>query len=434
MEIYAYWLDGDHLRLSGWVPQDESLSVMLKIQAMLGHTVVLSDIQLIDSPVVQTLFASEDFRAFVRGCPGFLRCTTGAPAGSDPFTLVTTGLHRALEPGWLSSSFDSPEPLTRLSQAVLERGDANPGPLFARGTELGRRYEEGGATRHRLQAVAWTLHHFSREAGVPLGTSAVARPSSYCDVLREVAELPGLPSRDYAPVARTLQYLETHLGEADRHRRSLLIAHLDATDPPHRAAMRNTATQAWNAAVQRTLGTDGASPRSLPEAADVGLYLGRPTDALFESAGPVPAPSAGHGLTSADLAAVGTLGWQDIGKIHQDDAVAHRRDGFQQALRVGDAAAADDALAALLRTVKGRLPAGGAGPRQLLWAAAEAGLGLAGSGLALGAGEAVGMAAPALAFGLAAERLLRGGRRRSHIVNTLMKAGRGGAWVRRGGA
>ncbi|MFE1285839.1 hypothetical protein [Streptomyces sp. NPDC058751] len=430
MEIYAYWLDGEHLRLSGWGPEDPSLAVMLKIQALLGHTVVLSDVQLIDSPVVQTLFESDDFRSFARSCPEFLRCTTAAPAGSDSFALVTTGLQRTLEPGWLSSSFDTAEPLVRLSEAVLERGDANPGPLFARGTALGALYEEGGAVRQRLQAVAWTLHHFSREAGVPLGTTSVTRPSSYCDVLEEVAELPGLPGHDYAPVERTLTYLHTHLGQSDRHRRALLVAQLDATDPPHRTAIGNTATQAWNAAVQRTLGTDGASPRSLPEAADVGLYLGSPTDALFEPSSPASPSPAGHGLASRQLAAVGALSWQDIGKIQRDDTVTRRRDEYQTALRAADTSAAADALAALLRAVKKKLPAAGHGSGHLGWAAVEAGL--AGAGLALGAADTFGFAAPALAFGLAAERLLRGSRKRSHIVNTLMTTGRRGSWTRRG--
>jgi hypothetical protein len=430
MEIYAYWLDGEHLRLSGWDPRDDSLAVMLKIQALLGHAVVLSDVQLIDSPVVQTLFESDDFRSFVRSCPGFLRCTTGAPSGSEPFTLVTAGLPRTLEPGWLSSSFDTAEPLIRLSEAVLERRDANPGPLFARGTALGALYEEGGPIRRRLQAVAWTLHHFSSEAGVPLGTSTVARPSSYCEVLEEVAELPGLPGHDYEPVARTLAYLNDHLGESDRHRRALLSAHLDATNPPHRIAMGNTATQAWNAAVQRTLGTDGASPRSLPRAADVGLYLGSPTDALFEPLPSGAASPAGPGLATNHLAAVGALSWQDIAKIQLDEAVTRLRDDYQRALRAADAAAADDALAALLRAVRKKLPAVGHGSGHLGWAAVEAGL--AGAGLAIGAADTFGFAAPALAFGLAAERLLRGGRKRSHIVNTLMAAGRRGSWTQRG--
>ncbi|MGW4745670.1 hypothetical protein ACWEPR_12820, partial [Streptomyces sp. NPDC004290] len=409
MEIYAHWLDGEHLRVSGWEPRDTSLAVMLKIQALLGHTVVLSDVQLIDSHAVQALFETEDFRSFVRGCPSFLRCTTAAPAGSDPFALVTTGLHRALEPGWLSSSFDTAEPLVRLSEAVLERGEANPGPLFARGTALGARYEEGGAIRRRLEAVAWTLHHFSREAGVPLGTSAVARPCSYRDVLEEVAELPGLPGHDYAPVERTLAYLDEHVESSDRHRRAVLFARLDATNPPHRTAMWNTATQAWNGAVQRTLGTDGASPRSLPKAADIGLYLGRPTDALFEPAGPGATVPAEHGMAPGSLAAVAELGWQDVAKIHQDEVVTRRRDAFQAALRAGDAAGADDALAALLRAVRRKLPASGERPGRLTWAAAETGLGLVGAGLALGTGETVGLVGPVLAWGPAGGRQHRGG-------------------------
>ncbi|XUM02683.1 hypothetical protein ACQ86F_03680 [Streptomyces venezuelae ATCC 10712] len=127
MEIYAHWLDGEHLRVSGWEPQDTSLAVMLKIQALLGHTVVLSDVQLIDSHAVQALFETEDFRSFVRGCPSFLRCTTAAPAGSDPFALVTTGLHRALEPGWLSSSFDTAEPWSGCPRPFWSAGRRTPG-------------------------------------------------------------------------------------------------------------------------------------------------------------------------------------------------------------------------------------------------------------------------------------------------------------------
>ncbi|MGW1930481.1 hypothetical protein [Streptomyces sp. NPDC001919] len=424
MEIYAHWLDGEHLRVSGWSPQDTSLAVMLKIQALLGHTVVLSDVQLIDSHAVQALFETEDFRSFVRGCPSFLRCTTAAPAGSDPFALVTTGLKRALEPGWLSSSFDTAEPLVRLSEAVLERGGANPGPLFARGTALGSRYEEGGAIRRRLEAVAWTLHHFSREAGVPLGTSVVTRPSSYHDVLEEVAALPGLPARDYAPVEHTLAFLDAHVEPADRHRRSVLFARLEAMDSPHATAIWNTATQAWNAAVQRTLGTDGASPRSLPQAADIGLYLGHPTDALFEPAGPEATGAGAHTMAPDRLAAVAGLSWQDIAKIHQDETVTRQRDAFQTALRSGETAAADDALPALLRAIRRKLPATAERPGSLAWAAAETGLGLAGASLALASGETLGLLGPALAFGLAAERLLKGRRSRTHIVNTLMAAGR----------
>ncbi|MYS08796.1 hypothetical protein GTW71_20645, partial [Streptomyces sp. SID6041] len=263
--------------------------------------------------------------------------------------------------------------------------------------------------------------------------SAVTRPSSYHDVLEEVAALPGLPGHDYAPVERTLAFVDEHVDPADRHRRSMLLARLDATDPPHRTAIWNTATQAWNAAVQRTLGTDGASPRSLPEAADVGLYLGHPTDALFEPAGPGATGPAEHNMTPGHLAAVAELGWQDISKIHQDEGVTRRRDAFQAALRTGDATAADDALPALLRAIRRKLPASAERPGRLAWAAAETGLGLAGAGLALGTGETIGLLGPALAFGLAAERLLRGGRNRSHIVNTLMTAGGRGTWTRRGG-
>lgn len=112
--------------------------------------------------------------------------------------------------------------------------------------------------------------------------------------------------------------------------------------------------------------------------------------------------------------------------------MTRRRDAFQAALRAGDAAAADDALPALLRAVRRQLPASRERPGRLAWAAAETGLGLAGAGPALGTGETRGLVGPAPAFGLAAERLLRGGRNRSHIVNTLMTAGRRGTWTRRG--
>ncbi|MFE9137640.1 hypothetical protein [Streptomyces sp. NPDC007355] len=113
--------------------------------------------------------------------------------------------------------------------------------------------------------------------------------------------------------------------------------------------------------------------------------------------------------------------------------MTRRRDAFQAALRAGDAAAADDAFPALLRAVRRKLPASGERPGRLAWNAAGTGLGLAGAGLVLGTGETLGPVGRALAFGLAADRLLGGGANLSPIANTLMTAGGRGTCARRGG-
>ncbi len=67
---HPHWLDGCYVRslTNGLAPVERSL----KLHALLGDTLVLSDVQLIDSPIVSRLFSDHQFRAFLARNPNFL--------------------------------------------------------------------------------------------------------------------------------------------------------------------------------------------------------------------------------------------------------------------------------------------------------------------------------------------------------------------------
>jgi len=77
--LYAHWLDGEWLRIAHPISvEGRSLTVQgvaegaLKLHALFGTRIALSDVQLTDSPVVVRLFANPDFREYLKHDSGFL--------------------------------------------------------------------------------------------------------------------------------------------------------------------------------------------------------------------------------------------------------------------------------------------------------------------------------------------------------------------------
>ncbi len=63
MKVYAHWLEGDYRKaLTGvtvqqpWSVEDEKAERLIKTLALFGGSIVLSDVQVVDSPVVWRLF------------------------------------------------------------------------------------------------------------------------------------------------------------------------------------------------------------------------------------------------------------------------------------------------------------------------------------------------------------------------------------------
>lgn len=92
VRVYAHWLDPEFVdalnRKAGMLERS------LKVHALLGDTLVLSDIQLIDSPLIYRLFAKDDFRQFLRDFPAFMQVVAQPTLGNDRYSIVARSLER----------------------------------------------------------------------------------------------------------------------------------------------------------------------------------------------------------------------------------------------------------------------------------------------------------------------------------------------------
>lgn len=77
--LYAHWLDGEWIKVAkaitveGYGKTLESIAeAALKLLALLGSRVAISDVQLTDSPVVLNLFSDPDFLSYLAIDQSFL--------------------------------------------------------------------------------------------------------------------------------------------------------------------------------------------------------------------------------------------------------------------------------------------------------------------------------------------------------------------------
>ena len=104
MRLYAQWLHGAYFKLAlseGRGIREpqlfEATIAVLKLHALFGTRIVLSDVQVIDSPIVLRLFADSSFRSFLRKHPYFLELVAYPEKVTEPtrYSIATAGLRRA---------------------------------------------------------------------------------------------------------------------------------------------------------------------------------------------------------------------------------------------------------------------------------------------------------------------------------------------------
>ena len=271
MRIYSHWLDGCYVRAltNGLAPVERSL----KLHALLGDTLVLSDVQLIDSPIVSRLFADNQFRAFLAGNPNFLELVSDTDqAAVDTFALVTQGLRRTEPPGWIPSGTIDRSMIRELAELVLTSG----GDLAAILGSKGGRELRGRWPQHenRMRGIVNCLSYFVEhdEAVRQTRTDKLSR-ESYYGVLLEMVDR-GLRPKHREAVEQTIEWIHENIKDpALQPYRSEVLSRLPYTDKSDLAEMvRNTVTQAWNCAVETTLAPEGGSASRLPFAPPLAAY------------------------------------------------------------------------------------------------------------------------------------------------------------------
>lgn len=257
------------------------------MHAILGDSICISDVQLIESSLLLLLFAEDSFRSdFLFKHPDFLRLVArpsdGVHTMSDRLARVYSGLARILASGnaYIPNTFASAEIVPHVAKMFRDiRNESDAERLFShrgRFTLFIAAYQ--GADRKLLDGLYHALEHFLLNVHAPVPSADLGYSRSYFEELERIYESTSPGQRDVRRVLTDVMDLATT--EAERFRRTLVLAKL-----PHAAAIGHpdrvkylTMIQAWNVAVGRTIGADIESAYCFREAFPVPIHSGYTAD------------------------------------------------------------------------------------------------------------------------------------------------------------
>lgn len=297
VRLYPHWLDGEFVRISTGATgprQDTSAFLkVLKIHALLGTELILSDVQVFDSAAVLALFADEGAVQFLKDNRDFLdlKVDPDQTLGDSSWALAARGLAR-ISDGWTSSVFVNDEqPIRRLKDQLIDE------LVRTRVIDKGRplvvepRYSE---FKDLLEAARAAICYFGQYDSPQLIAQGGQR-TNYYDVLNVLKETTLEPD-DRMVVENTLAFINRVVeDEGARARRSSVRRILDKIPPrAEYEAHWNNIVQAWNYSTQVTLQPDGGSAAFLRGSVCPGSYL----DRYMESIVPLKPGSGREGLVA----------------------------------------------------------------------------------------------------------------------------------------
>src|ERR1039457_1418705 len=267
--IYAHWMDPDYLGkriFSGDLLKErrDKFEGILKLHALLGDCICISDVQLIETSLLLLMFADAGFRAFITTHPDFIelvaRPTDKFGARWDRLKVVGSGMARIIGFGdnYIPNTFESAATMkhvARMFENTKSQSDAE--QLLRPGGKL-KEFVAGYAEVDRTLVVGlyYALAHFLTDTRAPVlpresGKSTsyyVELESAYDSTTEEQLELRRLLTTTMA-LAKT---------EAEQFKRILILQKLpDVATIGHPDLVKYlTIMQAWNVAVGRTIGAD----------------------------------------------------------------------------------------------------------------------------------------------------------------------------------
>jgi len=292
--IYAHWLDPDYL--GRYVLPEDRISTrtsefegFLKLHALAGDCIHISDVQPIESRVLLHCFADPEFRFFINQHPDFLHLiaqpTDRFAAKSDRLARICKGLARIVEFGdsYIPNTFDSASLVPTVANhfvGIATEGDAE--ALFhQRGalTQFVANYK--GADLVLVEGLYYALKHFILNPQAPVPTFTPTEAVSYHHELENALE--NIPVADAGHRQQIAETLDLAKSEQEKFRRSLILAKLQHTNVvghPDRLKYL-LCVQAWNVAVGQAMHADCHSAYPfrgiLPIPVHCGLSRGRAT-------------------------------------------------------------------------------------------------------------------------------------------------------------
>jgi hypothetical protein len=283
--LYAHWLDPEYLtwraaQVFNMQHRLEKIESLLKMHAVLGDCLRLSDVQLTDSLAILSLFSGEQFRQFVEAYPDFLSLKGHPSHGfanlkSEKLAVIFKGLERARDLGWFSSTFPD---------ATLVR-------------EIERQFRSVIDEEHAVQkcnsllkaspdklvsGLLYGLRHFSTFSNqVSVSKDS---DSSFNKVLEQAEDCLIRQGSSPAKVQATLQFIEEHTHPGQRRKRTpaVLALHEAGLNNPSNRVVYFNIVQAWNIGVSNTLRASRDEAPAFEMVDPLPLYFGEFREAVLE--------------------------------------------------------------------------------------------------------------------------------------------------------
>lgn len=133
MRRYPQWLHGAFIQLACELPGVSKLELLqqnegiIKLHALFGTELLISDVQLIDSPTTLQLFNNKSFVNYLIENKQFIKLVARPEkiVTSEAFSIASSGFQRAIKEGWTSSVFSDPDATKALGYAILEAGQVD---------------------------------------------------------------------------------------------------------------------------------------------------------------------------------------------------------------------------------------------------------------------------------------------------------------------
>ncbi len=364
MRVYAHWLDGEYRKaltgvtvLKPWSPEDDRAVRLIKTLALFGGSIVLSDVQVVDSPVLWHLFSQPAFLRYLHINPAFLSLIARpVTLGSNRhWAIATAGLERALKVGRIASPMNDDQSVISLSREIVTCG-----PAVDFDSLLAKR--RGSPDLKALSGFIEAVRYFG------LLPSRVAEPlpdrphETYYSILKTALSSPALCGDHRKHAEATLDLVNGAVEDPDqRGRRAIVHEHLDFSRTDH-VYVWGTILQAWSIAVQKSVCETGGSIGNMP-GVPVGIYVDQQVD--FMLAGAETEFGQSKRLLGKLIPKIlldwdpGELDWTDLVQLTEETGVVEAQSDLRQATLTGESRETEAAVEKFVRMIapkiKGKL-------------------------------------------------------------------------------
>lgn len=291
--LYAHWLDAEWLKVAApftveapFTSLEDVLESWLKLHALFGTSIRISDIQLIGSKVLLRLFGDVEFRDYLKSDSDFLSLVAQPrqDISDTRVGIATRGLARTRQKGWTTSLPGiSVETIQRFADTILSLPELDTAKVLRDGSMGPKRFiRQHPEHQDILPGMLYGICHFAKASGGPCDTPVVS-PGTFWDFIEKTLNSPALSPHDSARLEKVWQSIRLLVpDEEDRLKRSCLQRAMEMQEPnrqkwsPEYHTIWNTVVHAWNSTVCDTVGATGASISPLPNA--VVPYRGRIVD------------------------------------------------------------------------------------------------------------------------------------------------------------